>query len=134
MTTKQIVEARAAVMRQVVHYLVEHSRTARDVLMACIPGATIVSLSQMVRNMYIRRSDLDDGAVAYEVDRAGLRMAGLVVDPPARQMSERYVPTERYTGAELQPYTGRPGANDAFTLPSRSFGRVHDRHGNPLKS
>lgn len=29
--------------------------------------------------------------------------------------------TERYDGAELRPFAGRPGAMDAFSLPSRGF-------------
>lgn len=31
-----------------------------------------------------------------------------------------------YTGRELQPYTGRPGAMDAFRLPSRIGSRLVD--------
>jgi hypothetical protein len=34
-----------------------------------------------------------------------------------------------YTGAELQPYDGRPGAMDAFALPSRMGNRLHYRSG-----
>lgn len=34
-----------------------------------------------------------------------------------------------YTGAELQPYDGRPGAMDAFALPSRMGNRLHYRDG-----
>jgi hypothetical protein len=34
-----------------------------------------------------------------------------------------------YTGAELRPYDGRPGAMDAFALPSRMGNRLHYRSG-----
>lgn len=34
-----------------------------------------------------------------------------------------------YTGAELRPYEGRPGAMDAFALPSRMGSRLHYRNG-----
>lgn len=44
-----------------------------------------------------------------------------------------------YTGAELKPYTGRPGSEDALALPSRvgprlchRDGRVTDIAGKPL--
>jgi hypothetical protein len=37
---------------------------------------------------------------------------------------------ETYTGAELRPYTGRPGAMDAYSLPSLQSGRrVHYQTG-----
>ena len=39
---------------------------------------------------------------------------------PARQL---------YTGAELAPYSGRPGAMDAFALPSRMQNTLHWRDG-----
>lgn len=34
-----------------------------------------------------------------------------------------------YDGAELRPFTGRPGAMDAFALPSRAMGRRKWRDG-----
>ena len=34
-----------------------------------------------------------------------------------------------YTGAELAPYSGRPGAMDAFALPSRMFDTLRYRDG-----
>ena len=43
---------------------------------------------------------------------------------PARQL---------YTGAELAPYSGRPGAMDAFALPSRMGDRLVYRSGRGAK-
>ena len=37
--------------------------------------------------------------------------------------------TGHYDGAELAPYTGRPGAMDAMALPSRMENRLHYRSG-----
>lgn len=37
--------------------------------------------------------------------------------------------TKNYDGAELKPYQGRPGANDALALPSRIANRLHYRDG-----
>lgn len=34
------------------------------------------------------------------------------------------VPHGHYDGAELRPYTGRPGAMDCFALPSRMGNRL----------
>lgn len=34
-----------------------------------------------------------------------------------------------YDGAELRPYNGRPGAMDAFAMPSRMGGRLYYRDG-----
>ena len=34
-----------------------------------------------------------------------------------------------YSGAELRPFAGRPGAMDAFALPSRMGNRLHYRDG-----
>jgi hypothetical protein len=37
---------------------------------------------------------------------------------PARTTERRHAHPDHYDGAELRPYTGRPGAMDAFALPS----------------
>ena len=36
---------------------------------------------------------------------------------------------DHYTGAELLPFAGRPGATDALALPSRMGNRLHFRDG-----
>ena len=54
----------------------------------------------------------------FQITRVG-RMV-LTDDSPA---STREMPRTPYTGAELRPYEGRPGALDAFTLPSLVNGR-----------
>lgn len=40
-----------------------------------------------------------------------------------------YIPESSYQGRELQPYQGRPGAMDAFSLPSRMGNWLHYRDG-----
>ena len=40
-----------------------------------------------------------------------------------------HAPSGAYDGAELRPYEGRPGAMDAFALPSRMGSRLHYRSG-----
>jgi hypothetical protein len=39
------------------------------------------------------------------------------------------IPADHYNGAELRPYDGRPGANDALRLPSRIGATLHYRDG-----
>lgn len=53
--------------------------------------------------------------------------AGLttVAAPRTAQLTAKGV----YVGAELRPYEGRPGAMDAFALPSRMGSRLHYRDG-----
>ena len=46
-------------------------------------------------------------------------------DTPVTNSGQR----EHYTGAELAPYSGRPGAMDAFALPSRMGNSLHWRDG-----
>jgi hypothetical protein len=36
---------------------------------------------------------------------------------------------KNYDGAELRPFSGRPGANDALELPTRMGARLHFRDG-----
>ena len=45
--------------------------------------------------------------------------------PPVTNSGQR----EHYTGAELAPYRGRPGAMDAYHLPSRMENTLHWRDG-----
>ena len=55
---------------------------------------------------------------------ANSRMAGVVGSGGAGGMPNR----DHYDGAELRPFAGRPGAMDAFELPSLRFGeRVYRR-------
>lgn len=41
-------------------------------------------------------------------------------DTPARSITS-FGQTENYNGAELRPYTGRPGSMDAYSLPSKGM-------------
>lgn len=50
-------------------------------------------------------------------------------DPTRLAVSYEYVPVGDYQGRELQPYQGRPGAMDAFSLPSRMGNWLYYRDG-----
>jgi hypothetical protein len=131
MSTKQErVARRNAVMLQVIEHLLaqDGERSQRSVIMQQVRGATIDSLGQMERNGYIARSDTDDGAIGYRATHSGMRRVGLGQEE-LRAVAERHIPTGTYAGDELRPYSDRPGANDAFALPSLIFGRLHYRHG-----
>lgn len=66
---------------------------------------------------------------AYEINSAPrLRVTSgtpTVAGPRTAQLSTRGL----YTGAELRPFDARPGAMDAFALPSRMGSRLHYRDG-----
>lgn len=49
------------------------------------------------------------------------------LDTPKRHWAGRWV--DSYDGRELKPYAGRPGAMDAFDLPSRMGNRLVFRDG-----
>lgn len=54
------------------------------------------------------------------------RQAPLVVrEAPVRNSNAKGT----YAGAELQPFSGRPGAMDAYALPSRTFDKREYRDG-----
>lgn len=57
-----------------------------------------------------------------------------VVPTVAVPRGETWTPRHgEYDGAELRPYTGRPGANDAMALPSRTFNRLRYRDGRVME-
>lgn len=58
-----------------------------------------------------------------EVPRAPAAQAPRYVTGPAANLFER----STYCGAELRPYTGRPGAMDAYRLPSLVNGKAAPR-------
>lgn len=49
--------------------------------------------------------------------------------PMARPINTEVMKAPTYDGKEMQPYQGRPGANDALELPSRIGKRLHYRDG-----
>lgn len=62
---------------------------------------------------------------AYEADFRLRRTVPAIAAPRTAHLTT----TGLYTGAELRPYEGRPGAMDAFALPSRMGRRLHYRSG-----
>ncbi len=49
--------------------------------------------------------------------------------PMARPINTDVMNAPIYDGKEMQPYQGRPGANDALALPSRMGDMLHYRDG-----
>jgi hypothetical protein len=47
----------------------------------------------------------------------------------AKPINTQVMTAPVYDGKEMQPYQGRPGANDALELPSRMGNRLHYRDG-----
>lgn len=58
--------------------------------------------------------------------------AAVTVAPPAPCAPRYFAKAGNYDGAELRPYTGRPGALDAYRLPSVVNGRQVERVRAPI--
>lgn len=56
-------------------------------------------------------------------------LSGVNRVPMAKPVQNPIMSAPTYDGAELRPYQGRPGANDALALPSRIANRLHYRDG-----
>lgn len=70
-----------------------------------------------------------DRLQAYDAGFRHRITAGTTVPVMAAARTAHLTTRGLYTGAELQPYDGRPGAMDAFALPSRMGNRLHYRDG-----
>lgn len=66
---------------------------------------------------------------AYEINSAPRMRAPVGLPTVAGPRTAQLTTSGLYTGAELQPYDGRPGAMDAFALPSRMGRSLHYRNG-----
>lgn len=123
MSKKEKEAARVALMHQVISLCSE--RVSRKSLIANVPGVTMYSLSQMDRHGYIKRCDLDDGAVGYLTTEKGRARVGIPTEPVVRP--DRFVPTGDYLGEGLKDGYARAGAGDAFAIPSMHFGVRQER-------
>lgn len=56
-------------------------------------------------------------------------LQGINRSPMAKPINTQVMTAPIYDGKEMQPYQGRPGANDALALPSRMGDRLHYRDG-----
>lgn len=56
-------------------------------------------------------------------------LQGINRNPMAKPINTQVMTAPVYDGKEMQPYQGRPGANDALALPSRMGDRLHYRDG-----
>ena len=79
---------------------------------------------------------LGEDEKAVERQLSNLRVSGKVkqfngqyrLNYEGKKAISRRIPMQGfYSGAELKPYSGRPGAMDAFALPSLSAGKRIDR-------
>lgn len=61
-------------------------------------------------------------------------LSGINRVPMAKPTSNPIMERDRWDGKELQPFAGRPGANDALALPSRIANRLHYRDGRVEKA
>jgi hypothetical protein len=114
----------------------EEERTAmiRAVIEATIKPASIESLrevtptgllSRLERYGYIRKVYMEDGEQGYLAMPSGRQRVGYAPEPAARV--DRYVPTGIYRGEAMSAIPVRPGAADAFKIPSLHAGVRHER-------
>lgn len=128
---------------------ISHGEMTADQLEPLNPGGTVsikTRLASMVKRGTICRKGTR-GQSVYGITEKGLeaikaRAKGasnlLTAQPSMKRVTAKAkslpVPIEifggsSYQGRELQPYQGRPGAMDAFALPSRMGNRLHYRDG-----
>ena len=67
--------------------------------------------------------------ITYTASRKGCIKYGLSIRKSRVATNQTYVPTGLYDGADLKQFSGRPGCNDAFDLPSRQFNTLLYRDG-----
>lgn len=124
MTPKQKqIAARNRVMRDVVSHLMHHGSSDREAILAAVPKATRNSLAQMERNGYMRRDETHDGSASYIHTDEGAYRLGLAQRPKIDDSHRS--PKGTYLGEELQARPVRPGAEQAFSVPSLPFAAGH---------
>lgn len=98
----------------------------RNELCNTISGLSNRDVSLMLSNGVIRKNDFNDFVY---ISNSGRKKIGTTEDRP-RTPSRTHVASsvgkdDFYDGAELRPYTGRPGSEAALSLPSRLPDGLH---------
>lgn len=101
--------------------------TLRSELVGLVNGCNLPLLLQMESDGHIARHDGDPDVVT--VTKAGQRQIGLVLTKAPARKATWSPDDDSYNGADLKPFSGRPGCNDAMNLPSRQFEKLHYRDG-----
>jgi len=96
-----------------------------------VPGCNLPLLLSLESDGYIDRHDGDPDTVA--ITRAGQRQIGTGHVKVKGRTTVWKPGDDSYNGAELKPFTGRPGCNAAMDLPSRHFNELHYRDGRVVK-
>lgn len=91
-----------------------------------VKGLTAEDVQYLSRGGLIKASKAIPGLI--EISTPGMRKIGInatkLTPPKTSKISD-----DHYDGAELRPYTGRPGCNDSLALPSRYMNQLHYRDG-----
>lgn len=88
-------------------------------MVSLVPGMSKQIAWRMSETKLIASVPRDDGTSGYAISRHGRQLIGLERAPGRRTPGRLLVSGGHYTGAELKPFTGRPGANDHERHPSR---------------
>lgn len=136
---KALLAQRLQRMLAVITLLQGQGAMHRSELIKRLPGTNVYDLAAMVRARHLKPEDPEDPDSPLSVTATGLVRVGLPVPthmapPVVDRMAKPRTPNPRkpYEGEELQPFAGRPGAMDAYQLPSLRFGAYYDRRGNRL--
>ena len=101
--------------------------TLRHELIGLVPGCNLPLLLQLESDGRIARHNGDPDVVS--ITKSGQRQIG-ATGVKAKARKETWTPSDdSYNGADLKPFTGRPGCNAALELPSRHFNELHYRDG-----
>lgn len=115
--------------RAVARVLREATRPLSPDQVAALTGLPVADVRMHLSNLKLAGTAVNVGtahdAQYQHTSRVGAWAAatsGTAPTPPRTRMG-----SGTYSGAELQPYTGRPGAMDAYALPSLSNGQRVER-------
>lgn len=91
-------------------------------LMSSVPGLTGNALTIAARHKYIENLAQVGMPARYGATNLGRERYSIPIEGIGRTPARTYVKSGTYDGADLRPFVGRQGANDAFLLKSFGFG------------
>ena len=91
-------------------------------------GATQTDINEALKNGLIVNAE-EYGDVTYAASNKGCRNYDLSTRKSRVATARSFMTDTPYDAAELKPFTGRPGCNDAMALPSRQFNTLIYRDG-----
>ena len=91
-------------------------------LMIEVPDLKTSTVTTAVRNNYIENVANQGRPARYAATNEGRERYGIPLPGLSRAPGRLHISTGPYDGAELRPFTGRAGSQDAMALKSFGFG------------